>query len=112
MTQSNQVQTYPNQPISLAKPLLIGGGIGLFLISVFLYGVKEPDPEWGKFWMIKPLVIVSVAGACGGAVYYFLNKLNHQGKLNKTVTTLMSLVVYIIGFFLGTVLGLDGTLWD
>ena len=112
MTQNNELRTQPTPPASLAKPILIGAGIGLILISIFLSGVDDPNPEWGKYWMIRPLVVVTLAGACGGAFYYFMDLLSSQGKLNKTVAVLLSLVVYVIGLWMGTVLGLDGTLWN
>ena len=97
---------------SLVKPVLIGGGIGLILISLFLSGVHDPNPAWGKLWMIRPLVIVPVAGAMGGLFYYFMRHLSAGGSLNKTLALILSLFVYVVGLWLGTVLGLDGTLWD
>lgn len=112
VTQRNELQTQSNQPVSLAKPVLIGAAIGLLLISFFLFGVDEPNPEWVRFWIIKPLIIVPLAGAFGGAFYYFMNHLSCQGRLNKTAAILLSLVVFIIGLWLGTVLGLNGTMWD
>jgi hypothetical protein len=112
MTQKNNVIAPPIQTLLSAKPILIGAGTGLILISLFLLGVDDPNPEWGKLWMIKPLIMVTAAGAGGGAVYTFLNQLRRQGKMNKAIAILLSLVVYIIGLFLGTVLGLDGTLWN
>jgi hypothetical protein len=112
MTQQNESQTQPNQPVSLAKPIVIGAAIGLILISFFVFGVDHPNPAWGKLWMIKPLVIVPLAGASGGAFYYFMAHLNSHSGLNKTVAIVLSLMVYIIALWLGTVLGLNGTMWD
>lgn len=112
MTQKNDLTTKPNQPASLVKPLLIGAGIALILILLFLSGVKEPNPDWGKFWMIKPLIIVPLTGVLGGAFYYLMNYLSRQGKLNSTVAIILSLIAYVIILWMGTVVGLDGTLWD
>jgi len=112
MTQRSNATTQPKPSASLAKPVLTGAAIGLALISLFLAGVDDADPAWGKYWMMRPLLIVPLAGACGGAFYYFMNRLSYRGKLNKTVAVILSLAVYITGLFLGTVLGLDGTLWD
>lgn len=112
MTQTNNSATLPIQTGSFIKPVLIGTGIGLFLISVFLMGVDDANPEWGKLWMIKPLIMVPFAGAVGGAVFHFLIELGSRGILNKTVAFLLGLIVFIFGLWLGSVLGLDGTLWN
>ena len=111
MTQRNILTTQPNQPVSLAKPILLGAGIGLIVIAFFLFGADEPNPEWGKLWMIKPLIITPIAGAIGGAFYYFINRRSSMG-LNKTVALILSLIVFIVGLWMGVVLGLDGTLWN
>ncbi len=111
MKQRNNLTTQPNHPESLAKPILPGAGVGLILISFFVFG-GEPNPEWGKLWMIKPLIMVPIAGALGGAFYYFMDHLSSRRGLNKTVAVILSLIVFIIVLWLGTVLGLNGTMWD
>ena len=111
MTHKNHSTTGPNQSLSLAKPMLIGGGVGLLVISFFVFGVDEANPEWGKLWMIRPLIITPVAGALGGAFYYLMDHLTSKG-LNRTVAVILSLAVFIIGLWLGIVLGLDGTMWN
>jgi hypothetical protein len=63
MTEQNNLTTQGNQPVSLTKPILTGAGIGLIAISYFVFGADEPKPEWGKLWMIKPLIMVPLAGA-------------------------------------------------
>ncbi|MEO5650838.1 MAG: hypothetical protein ABIR03_13070 [Ginsengibacter sp.] len=63
MKQRNHLTTRTNQPASLAKPILIGAGIALIVISFFVFGVDEPHLEWGKFWMVRPLIITPLAGA-------------------------------------------------
>lgn len=112
MTQKNHVTTQPNQPTPIAKPILIGAGIGLILISMFVFGVDNPDPKWGKLWRIRPLIITPLAGAMGGLFFYFMNYLSSRGNLNKTVAIIVGVVVFIIGLWLGVVLGLEGTMWD
>jgi hypothetical protein len=112
MTQNNNLSGQPNQPVSLVKPILLGAGIALILISFFLFGAGEPNLEWGKLWIIKPLIMVPLAGAMGGAFYYFMAYLSFRGRLKKTVAIILSLIVYIIVLWLGTVLGLNGTMWD
>jgi hypothetical protein len=66
----------------------------------------------GSFLMIRPLVIVPIAGAMGGVAYYVLDNLRRYGGWRKNAANILSVIVYTIGLWLGTVLGLAGTLWD
>ena len=91
--------------------MLVGAGIGLLLISLFLFSA-EFNPEWGKFWMIRPLVIVPLAGAMGGACNYVIAHFHNRVGVNKTIAMILSVIVFIIGLWMGIVLGLDGTMWD
>jgi len=92
--------------------LIIGAGIGLILMGLFLAGVTNPDPSWGSTWMLRPLVFIANAGAAGGAFYYYLNR-NRQRKGWRAVGFVaIGFAVYIACLFFGAVLGLDGTLWD
>jgi hypothetical protein len=96
---------------SLGKRMLLGGGIALVLIIVFLFPV-EPNPEWPKLWMIRPLIVLPVAGSMGGLFYHLMGHLRNRGGWRKLVANVVSLIVYIIALWMGTVVGLDGTLWD
>ncbi|RFZ84251.1 potassium transporter KefB [Mucilaginibacter terrenus] len=111
MTQGN-ILTSPIRPSALVIRMLIGAGIGLVLIGLFLSGVNHPNPAWPKYWMARPLIIVPLAGATGGAISYFLDGLRQQGGWKMFAAITLSLVIYLIGLFMGTVLGLDGTLWN
>ena len=112
MTQTNNLTKLPTRPASLGKRMLIGGSIALILISIFLLGAGEPDPEWGRLWMLRPLIIVPLAGAVGGACYHFMDTWRFQNNWSKIGVSVLSLIVYIIGLWLGTVIGLDGTMWN
>lgn len=112
MIQTSKSTTPSIHPSSLGKRMLQGAAIALILIAVFLLKAGEPDPAWGKFWMIRPLVIVPAAGAMGGVFYYFMDHLRYQGGWKKIIAIILSLIVYIIGLWMGTILGLDGTLWN
>jgi len=111
MILTNNSATQPNQNLSLAKPILIGALIAFLVISVFVFGVDNANPAWGKYWMIRPLIITPLAGAMGGAFYAFMNYQAERG-FNRTLAILLSLVVFIIGLWLGVVLGLKGTMWN
>ncbi|MBD2700196.1 potassium transporter KefB [Spirosoma sp. BT702] len=102
----------PLDVASLSKKALFGAAIGLVLICFFLSNVNHPNPDWPKFWMVRPLIIVPLAGACGGAFYYFTNYLPFQKGWKKIAINVLSLFVFLIGLWMGIVLGLDGTLWN
>lgn len=111
MSQQNNSQNQPMHSVSLVKPMLVGAGIALLVISFFVFGVDAPHPEWGKYWMVRPLIVTPLAGAIGGAFYAFMEYQSSRG-FNRTLAISLSIVVYIIGLWLGTVLGLAGTMWN
>ncbi|MDQ3290590.1 MAG: potassium transporter KefB [Bacteroidota bacterium] len=111
MTQKNELTTQKNQPAPFIKPILVGAGIALLVILFFVTAADDPKPEWGKYWMIRPLIVTPIAGAIGGAFYAFMEYQSSRG-FNRTVAILLSIVVYFIGLWLGTVLGLAGTMWN
>ena len=96
----------------MLKWALLGGGIALALISLFLFSAGEGDPSWPRFWYIRPLIIVPLAGATGGVFNYFINRMLNQGTAQKIAAVVIGLIVYVVGLWLGTVLGLDGTMWN
>ena len=108
-------QNLPAQPInttSLLKRMLLGAGIALALISLFLFQVKNPNPAWPTYWMVKPLIMVPLAGAAGGAFTYFLDNLRSKGGWKTAAAILSSIIGFIFALWIGTVLGLNGTLWN
>src|SRR6476620_4212306 len=110
MTTNHNLTNQPNHPIGFLKPVLIGAGIAFLVISFFVFGADHPDPEWGKFWQIKPLIITPLSGAIGGAFYAFMDYQSTRG-FNRRLAIILSLVVFLIGLWLGTVLGLNDTMW-
>ncbi|HEY1025926.1 MAG TPA: hypothetical protein VGE26_12220 [Sphingobacteriaceae bacterium] len=112
MKATNNPTTPQNHPASPALPMLIGAGIGFILISFFVFGVDNPSPDWPKFWYIRPLIVTPVAGAMGGAFYYLMDYLSSYRGLNRTVAVILSVIVFFVGLWLGTVLGLAGTMWN
>ena len=112
MIQGKRLQNKPVHPASVSKRMLQGAGIALILIILFLLGAGEPDPDWPKLWMVKPLIMVPAAGALGGVFYYKMDHLRCQGSWREALAYVLSLMVYLIVLWLGTVLGLNGTMWD
>jgi hypothetical protein len=95
----------------LRKRMLQGAAIALIPITVFLLNAR-PDPDWSTLWMIRPLVIVPAAGAMGGLFYCIMSPLRGQGGWERIYVNILCLIVYVVGLWLGMVLGLDGTYWD
>jgi fructose-specific phosphotransferase system IIC component len=56
--------------------------------------------------------VVPLAGAGGGAFFYFMSRFGHHGAWVKWIARIVGVFGFIIALWIGTVLGLDGTLWD
>jgi hypothetical protein len=111
MTPTNNSASQSNQT-PLARRVIGGAGIGLLLISLYLLTVDEPEPAWGKFWMIRPIVLMIFAGAMGGLCNYLILLYHKQFGLSRTLALILSGLIFILGLYIGFVLGLDGTFWD
>jgi hypothetical protein len=111
MTQTNNPTSHPRH-VSLTTRMLIGAAVGLALVSFFVFTVDEADPAWGELWMIRPLIIVPFAGAMAGLCNYILLQFHYLAGISKTVAIIVSILVSLVGLWMGIVLGLDGTLWD
>lgn len=90
----------------------IGAGIALGVMILFLSGVDNPNPAWPKYWQVRPLIVMPLAGAAGGAFFYIMRSRGYTSGWQKIVAMFVSLLVYVIGLWLGSVVGLDGTLWN
>jgi hypothetical protein len=112
MAQMNNSNLQSFNRALLIRQILIGAGIALLLITLLLFQVKVSDPAWGEYWMVRPLIVVPFAGALGGLIYYSINNWFHFAGLRKILIIILSLIIYMIVLWLGTILGLDGTLWD
>lgn len=99
-------------PATLLRYAIIGAAIGLAIISFFVLGVDHPNPEWPKYWMVRPLVVTPLAGAMGGLFYGALESFRQQGGSKKAIAIVIGLLVFLIGLWMGVVLGLDGTMWN
>ncbi|MCS3801207.1 hypothetical protein [Niastella sp. OAS944] len=110
MTQTNNA--IPTNKGVLSKRMLMGAGIGLLLICLFLSSAGHPNPFWPKLWFLRPLIIVPFAGAMGGLCNYYLVYFHNLMGVNKTVAMILSAVIFLIGLWLGLILGLDGTYWN
>jgi hypothetical protein len=99
-------------PLSLRARMIIGAGVGLAIILVFILPAGNGNPAWGKYWMIRPLLVTPFAGAMAGLCNYYILRYRFIIGMNKAVAMILSIVVSIVGLWMGIVLGLAGTMWD
>lgn len=92
--------------------MLIGAIIGLVLIIIFILSADYVDPEWPKYWMIKPLILTPVVSSFGGVLYYYFDKLRASGPVMNVIATILGLLGYVFFLWIGFVLGLNGTFWN
>lgn len=111
MTHTDNLIIGPIRNSSLGLRMLLGAGIALMLIAFFLFMAGEGNPEWPRFWRLRPLLVVPFAGAIGGLFYHLMDYFRYQGGWKMILANVLSLIVYIIGLWLGSVLGLVGTMW-
>ncbi len=111
MTQENL--TSPKSKPLPGKYMLIGLCIGLAAILFFVLQADEPVPaEWGRLWMVKPLIVTPLTGALGGLSFYIIERVRLQMGWNKLLMGVISGIVFLVILWLGIVLGLNGTMWD
>jgi len=103
-------QTFQSR--SLIRNMLFGALPAFALIVLFLTSANDPDPAWHPLWILRPLLLVPFAGAMGGLFFTFMEPWRNKTGWTKIVAYLVCLLVYVMGVFMGIVLGLDGTYWD
>ena len=111
MSQQHDLSTQPIQSNRLLVSVLTGLSIALLVICIFIFG-GEASPEWGKYWRIRPLIVTPLAGATGGAFFYFINRFFAQNRWSKALAIVLGTLVFLVGLWMGIVLGLDGTMWN
>lgn len=97
---------------SASKRIIRAALIGLVLISIFLIPGGSGKAEWPQFWYLQPLLIVPLAGAFAGFLHHQFYKFWEKMNWNKLVLWILLFFVYFIGYWLGSVLGLNGTYWN
>ena len=101
--------------INLKKTVLFGALgylIALGIILSIILSVNQPKPEWGNYWYIKPLIVTPLIGGIGGLAFYFGTTIKSQNYGLLILRTILSIIVFLFFLWTGTILGLDGTLWN
>ena len=112
MTAKNNLITQGFNNALLIRRVLIGTAIGLAVILSFVLRVNPNHPDWGQYWLIQPLVVTPLAGAAAGICNHFLDFLRIQGSTQKILANILAVLIYIVGLWMGIVLGLHGTMWN
>lgn len=103
------------KPINLStliKFAIAGAVIALILISLLIFSVNTPKPEWGQHWYIRPLIVTPFITSIGGIALYLLNLKDFKSKILNLILLIMSILIFFFFLWIGTILGLDGTLWN
>ncbi len=96
----------------LFRRMLIGYAIGMIVILYFVLSANAPE-VWGKYWMIQPLIVTPLAGAAGGFCFHFLDfNYGRNGGSARIIAHILGVIIFIIGLWMGTILGLHGTMWN
>lgn len=111
MRQQQSLPSSQNKNAAAIRRIALGAGIAIVLMIIFISSVKVPDPSWGSYWYIRPIIVIAFAGAAGGAYYHFVAASHYRGW-RRGLMLVSCLIVYIVGLWLGSVIGLNGTLWD
>lgn len=101
-----------NASQSAAKKMLVGASAGLVLVATFLLMANNSNPAWGKLWMLRPLIIVPLAGAMAGLCNHLLLVFHRSIGLHKTIAVIISIIIGLVGLWMGFILGFAGTMWN
>jgi hypothetical protein len=96
----------------LVKFMIIGACIGFLLTLLFIRTAEAGNPVWPKGWIVKPLIILPLASAVGSAFAFYLMQLTTRGGWRRVLAIVLSLIIYLVGLWMGFILGFDGTLWN
>lgn len=97
---------------AVGRRMLVGGGIALALICIFVLGAGEGSPAWGPYWRIKPLLLTPFLGGLIGLCYDLTEPLRQLNGWQGKLFFILSLLSYAIGLWISLVLGLNGTMWN
>jgi hypothetical protein len=106
----NRIKTIP--PRRIFKKMLLGAFVGLVVISLYVFNVDNPDPAWGSWWRLRPLLLTPAITAFGMLSFFLQDVIRPSTRVGHALIFFISMVGFIVSLWLGVVLGLDGTMWD
>jgi hypothetical protein len=96
----------------MIKRILVGAGVGSIVVAFFLVSAGGGNPEWGNFWMIRPIIVLIFAGSMAGLCNYIIMFNHRRFNVPKILAIILSGLVSLVGIWMGIVLGFNGTLWN
>ncbi|PPK85338.1 hypothetical protein CLV84_2233 [Neolewinella xylanilytica] len=107
---TSPVPAHPRRGLGMA--CLLGACLGFALITTFVFGVDHPNPAWGPDWRVRPLIVAPLAGAAGAGVAYYTFRLLVSWEWPRFLVWLVCGLGLLVALWMGTVVGLDGTMWN
>jgi len=94
---------------SLGKRGLQGAALAFLLVMILILTGPGLDGEW----ILVPISLVTIGGACGGVFFYLANHLRQQRGWSKIWVNLVCFFVYGVGLYLSLIYALSLVgLWD
>ncbi|MCB0649222.1 MAG: hypothetical protein KDC49_21270 [Saprospiraceae bacterium] len=109
---SNSLQIFGIPVNSIFQKMIFGFIIGLIVISALVFSVNDPDPAWGDYWRVRPLIVTPIITAFGMCSFFLKDLLCPKETALKITVFILSVLGFIFSLWIGTILGLDGTLWN
>lgn len=94
----------------MIKFILFPALLGFLLATLFIISVGGGSSDWSPLWMLQPLILVSAAGATAGSLHGWLAPKYFRGRYKFLHYAALGLL-YLVAYWMGMVLGLNGTYW-
>ena len=108
----NLLDQYQINTETIIKRMLLGALVGFIVISMFVFGVKNPNPNWGQYWMLRPLIVVPIIASLSSLIFFSINIFGFPKAWRKILILVLSTIGFMIALWIGIILGLHGTLWN
>lgn len=98
------------QPLKKLTLPAILGAIAPFSLLLFIILTKEDQLEP---WMLVPLTIIPLGGACGGIFFYLMGFVWFPRGKQKLIAVIFSTILYFVAIWMSAVIAFNFTgHWD
>ena len=100
-------------PKNLTHRMVQGAALAFVLITLFITFLSLATEYPFHFIILLPILTVPLAGAFGGALYYFLDGLRYHGGWKKFAINCLNGIAYIAMLYMALIITFAATgLWD